>query len=104
MTAPVTDATVISNTVISNTVISNTLDQENTMTAPVISNTVISTPGRMDYVPSTNWRFDVRFDFADATWDVTERHQSEGATSFYDYYGNAQSFTLPDNTDASQFA
>ena len=65
---------------------------------------VTSTLGQMDYIPNTNWRFDVTFDYADATWSVTERHQSENMTSFYEYYGNAQSFTLPANTDASQFA
>ena len=62
------------------------------------------TPGKMDYVPSKSWHFEVTFDYADATWSVTERHESENMTSFYEYYGNAQSFTLPDNTDASEFA
>ena len=69
-------------------------------TAAAVTNTL----GQMDYIPNTNWRFDVTFDYADATWSVTERHQSENMTSFYEYYGNAQSFTLPANTDASQFA
>ena len=65
---------------------------------------ITSTPGRMDYIATTDWRFCVTFDYADATWSVTERHQSQNATGFYEHFGNAQSFTLPANTDASEFA
>ena len=64
---------------------------------------ITSTPGKMDYIATTDWRLCVTFDYADATWSVTERRESENMTSSYEHFGNVQSFTLPANTDASMF-
>ena len=77
-------------------------EDNRTMTSTL---TKTATLGKMDYVPyDSNYRFEVTFDFADASYTVQERHQSENGTSFYNAYGHAASYDLPQNTDASAFA
>ena len=61
------------------------------------------TPGKMDYVPATGWRFCVTFDVADATYFVSEEHKLDSLVPLKILHGHALRYELPENTDASMF-
>ena len=70
-----------------------------------MTNIITQTPklGKMDYVPSEGWNFDLTISFEDATYTVNEVHESNNMTTFDNIYGVTTVYTLPINTDASEF-